>query len=456
VAHTRCNREKRGRTPFEAFSGDLQRWEEILNRVRAWKDPGKLRAFECRAEDLDLDREDSFASRRLNETRYSTTQAAKYLGLLYGGRDADRGDGTRRRVIFATSGMATAVLRRGWELEAILRQPEPSANGKSRGKPRHDHRHHAIDAVVIALTSNATIQQLAVAAAAAAAETGSDRVSSRTLRAPWPNFADEVRQVIEPLLISHRPRHGLQGQLHDETNYSKPHGEFVHVRKPVHTITEKQIDKIVDPAVRQAVRAKIEAVGDPKKLEHDRPMLRTRAGRDVPINKVRLRAKPAASVRPIGSGAVDDTAKHHIALFAGRDKKGRDRWLGEVVSRFEAMQRKAQCHCPQGHRCECVVRRTAEKDPQAEFLFSLMGGDTVEMARVPGADVVDLYVVRTISESSKGVIELDFVRHNQAAEIKDLKKAGEWDRVQGINELLGRACRKVAVDALGRIRPAAG
>lgn len=456
VAHTACNREKRGRTPYEAFSGDPQRWEEILNRVRAWKDAGKVKVFECRAEDLDLNRDDSFAARRLNETRYTTTQAARYLGVLYGGRE----DANGRRVIFATSGMATATLRRGWELESILGQAGPSANGQNRGKPRHDHRHHAIDAIVVALTSNAAIQQLAMAAAASAAATGSERVSSNSLRAPWVGFVDSVRPVIESMRVSHRPRHGLQGELHDATNYSRKHasedGEYVHVRKPVHTISEKQLEKIVDPAVRHAVREKLKAVGDPKKLESDPPRLTTRTGREVPIRRVRLRAKPAAGLRAVGSGNVDDTSKHHIALFLGRDKKGRDRWLGDVVSRFVALRRQAACHCGPGERCDCVVRRRSEKDPEAEFLFSLMGGDTVEMATAPGGSATDVYVVRTISEASNGIIELDFVRISQAAEVTDLKKAGEWVRITRMNELLERACRKVTVDSLGRIRSAAG
>ena len=62
------------------------------------------------------------------------------------------------RVIFASSGMVTATLRRAWCLESILGEAAPSANGMNRGKPRTDHRHHAIDAIVTALTGERTVQ----------------------------------------------------------------------------------------------------------------------------------------------------------------------------------------------------------------------------------------------------------------------------------------------------------
>ena len=34
ICHSQCNRTKGDRTPFEAFSGDAERYEEILGRVK--------------------------------------------------------------------------------------------------------------------------------------------------------------------------------------------------------------------------------------------------------------------------------------------------------------------------------------------------------------------------------------------------------------------------------------
>lgn len=457
IAHVHCNQEKANRTPFEAFGSDAERWPQILERVKKWEDPGKLLAFQAAASDLNLEDDNSFASRRLNETRYATTQAAKYLGLLYGGRDIANGDGGTRRAIFASSGMATATLRRAWCLESILRQPEASANGQRPGKPRHDHRHHAVDAMVVALTSNATIQRLSLANAAAAAA-GSERTSSRCLPAPWPDFVERVRPAIEAIVVSHRPNHKLAGELHQETNYSKPHvfedREYVHVRKPVHVLTAAQVKGIVDSAVARAVMDKIATIGDVKKLEHDLPHLVTKSGRAVKIARIRIRAERSASTRVLArqdrQRRILERASHHIELFAGRDRKNRDVWKGRVISRLKAQQLRA------AH--QQIVNQGFD-EPGFEFLFSLMGGDTVEMQW--DKDQREIAVVRTVSQSpATGIIELAFVRHTQAAKITDIKAQEklsgrvEWLRITRLTELQERGCRKVTVDPIGRVREA--
>lgn len=447
IAHVACNREKLGRTPHEAYGQDPDRWSQILERVRKWDDDGKLRAFQVTSADFDLENENSFASRRLNETRYATTMAARYLGQLYGGRDVERGDGTRRRVIFASSGMATATLRRAWRLESILRQPEASADGHSQGKPRHDHRHHAIDAIVVALTTNATIQHLSLANAAAAAATGSERISSRSLCAPWPDFVDRVRPAIQQIVVSHRPDHKLAGELHMATNYSKPHvhagHEYVHLRVPV---ADADPDRIVDPAVADAVRQKLVEVGDAGKLEFDPPHLGLR-----PIRKVRVRMQrpAAASVSATRAGSVQGAANHHIEFFAGRDDSGRDAWKARIVSRWEANLRHA--------RQQQLINREFD-EPGFEFIFSLMARDSVEMQPRGGGNP-KIYRLLSISDG-----DLEFAPHNEAiiqvkkndgGASRNLRQRQRADgRITNWRILLQRGCRKVTVDALGRVRGA--
>ena len=166
LAHRACNQHKLGRTPFEAFGSDEELWPNIIARVKTWNNYDKLERFNLRDDgEFDPEREESFAARRLNDTRYVSKLAARYVGMLYGGRDIPQPDGTAKRVVFASTGMLTASLRRTWGLEAILREPEPAETSRKPGKQRTDNRHHAIDAVVIALTSNAVIQQASSIAA---------------------------------------------------------------------------------------------------------------------------------------------------------------------------------------------------------------------------------------------------------------------------------------------------
>lgn len=446
LAHYRCNQEKRGRTPFEAFGHDRELWDQILARVRGWGDKAKLDAFSVASpEDLDASRENSFAARRLTDTRYATSQAARYLGELFGGRDEQQADGSKRRAIFASSGLATATLRRAWCLERVL---APVTGGKNRG----DHRHHAVDAVVIGLTSNAAVQHMA--AAAASDLSGRARVTSRALESPWPDFVESVRSVILAIQVSHRPNHRLRGQLHLDTNYSRPRGaetgEDTFLRKAVHCLSAAQIEKIVDPTVRALVRAKVAAVGDAKKLERDPPLLVTRRGARVPVRRARLRVGPASGLTAVGGRWVEERNNHHMELFSGSDAGGKERWRYRIVTRLDAARSQARCRCLPGQRCECVVNRTWDGEGDCEFLFSLMPGDMVRMDSPEGGPA-QIYVLRSISAN-----DFWFMRHSLAGRVAELKAADQLQRVKSLRVLQLRRCSKVVVDVLGRIHEARG
>ena len=78
---------------------------------------------------------DDFVQRQLNDTAYISRCVSQYLRCL----------GAR---VVCTRGDMTADVRHWWGLNSIL-QPD----GSDR-KNRDDHRHHAIDALVIALTDD--------------------------------------------------------------------------------------------------------------------------------------------------------------------------------------------------------------------------------------------------------------------------------------------------------------
>lgn len=126
--HEENRNVKRNQTPFEAYR-DPDQYKAICDRVRAWpkSNPGKLRRFELRTtEELE-----GFSSRQLNDTRYASKLAGELVGTLYGGRDIQTVDGSRQ-VIFASSGMVTATLRRGWGLEA-----DPARSRTFIERPEH-------------------------------------------------------------------------------------------------------------------------------------------------------------------------------------------------------------------------------------------------------------------------------------------------------------------------------
>lgn len=437
---------KRNQTPYEAFAEqDPENWHQILARVARWKNPGKLRKFEIRSTDELAE----FSSRQLNDTRYTSLLAARLLSTLYGGRDLAE-NGRKRQVIFASTGAVTATLRRNWKFEQILRGIIPTEPSESSGKPRTDHRHHAIDAIVIALTRNNVIQAMARSAALEPWQPGTR--SWHHVPQPWhtPDFFRSVEQQVREMLTSHRPEHKVSGELHKGSNYGRPYPykgkSTVHSRVLISALTAKDIeedDVIVDCAVRDLLRAKLTEVGgNPKAFEkpENSPYMLTPAGRRIPIRKVRiretknpLRAGEGPRERYVASGGI-----HHVELFVTRDEKRRETWDSRIIQITEAYERRREK--------QPVVARILEDDPEAEFLFSISNDDTIEIKESDRRRIVRVkksaenkqifYVPVNDAHTDADQMKLAIVKSKTPSTLKPLE------------------ARKVVVDLLGRVHPA--
>ncbi len=426
---------KKNRTPHETYGG-TDKWDDILDRVRRFKGNtrnAKFRKFQATTEDV-RNMLDSFTSRQLNDTRYASRLARQYLGLLYGSLTDDGIDPDGKRRVHATSGQATAYLRGEWGLNAIL--------GDGPGKTRDDHRHHAVDAVVTAMTSPGAIKNLSDAAGRAIRER---RRRFGKVEAPWTGFKDDVRQSIDSLIVSHRLSRRVRGAMHKETFYGNPHTDEngkkqVHIRKPLDSLSKKDVANIVDDAVRDAVLRKLaDDTGDPKKVFADtanHPLLYTRNGDTVPIHRVRV--KKALSTFRVGEEGrgrnVAPSNNHHMEIIEILDDKGKTvKWDAEVVSLFEAKQRL--------RRGERVVK--TDHGPKTCFLFSLANGDIIDLDGEDGTR--GLYRIRSLYED-KRIRRIDI---NDARKIGDISRKGQ---LMPPNRLRERNCRKVTIDPIGRIR----
>lgn len=449
LCHVDENRaRKRNRTPWEAYHGTEQ-WEEILGRVKRFTGQG-ARAKLARFQIENVEGITEFASRQLNDTRYASRLAIEYLGLLYGADATGVADGQRR--VQASRGGVTAFLRDEWQLNTILGGGE---------KTRDDHRQHLVDAVVVALTTPAAIKRLSDAAQLAPQ---ARRRRFGHLPAPWPSFLDDVRRAVDQVVVSHRVSRKVNAALHEETIYSKPIPDaegktFAHVRKPLDSLSKDDIAKIVDPAVRCCVEAKLRDldVNDPEKAFKDpanHPTMASKDGRAIPIHKVRLRT--SVTPFPIAVGAhlrhVKLGSNHHVEILETKDRKGNVKWEGVVVSTYEAMHR-LRARQP-------VVQR--DHGPDKRFLFSLAGGEIIELDRKEGekdplgrprADTRGRYVVRTISVSNAGRVTIDFAGIDDARLKKEIQAANDWYR-SDIDPLRKRHCRKLLITPLGHVRTA--
>lgn len=418
--------------PKQAFSSDADGWEVILTRVKAFKGPAariKLERFQADAVPVD------FVASQLNDTRYNSVVAAEYLGLLYGGLWDE--EGTRR--IETITGGITAMMRNAWRLR----------------KDRNDHRHHAQDAIVLALIEPSQVAKLQTAVEIASAR--GERLRLGEFEEPWTGFCDHVRTALEAINVSFRCDRKLRGNLHAATNYSRPvalrnEKPARHVRKELHKLSPTEIhgEAIVDRTVRRLIQSQFERLGgkDPKKVFADpknHPRLHSRDGRETPIHKVRLRVSD--NPKCIGKGphqrfvASGANSNHHCVVVAVLDAEGKEiLWEGHVVPRLEANARLAKdSRLP-------VVQRFWGKDKR--FKFTLAPNDMLTMVDERGVRL--LYRVSNISYPENGKEDHELRLHNDARESAELRKSGQ--RIRTTSEKLRKAkAQKVAVGPLGDV-----
>jgi len=151
----KANRDKLSQTPFDAFghSPDGYDWEAISQRASELPYNKRWRFSENAWEIFEKEHK-GFLPRQLTDTRYIARLARQYVSAIFGGQGAK---GIENKV-WTVNGRLTSDLRWQWGLDSVL-AGHNSAIGGDVKKNRNDHRHHAIDAIVIALTDRSMVQK---------------------------------------------------------------------------------------------------------------------------------------------------------------------------------------------------------------------------------------------------------------------------------------------------------
>jgi len=199
VALRSANRVKGNRTPWHAFGAQQSAgfsYADILTRAEQMPRHKRYRFAEDGYQQW-LREDAGFLARALNDTRHLSKVAREYLSLICP---------QATRVI---PGRMTAMLRAKFGLNDVL-----GLNGE---KNRNDHRHHAVDACVIAVTDQGLLQRFAQASASAR-ERQLDRLVE-DMPLPWESYREHVQRAIDRIWVSHRPDHGYERAMHNETAY---------------------------------------------------------------------------------------------------------------------------------------------------------------------------------------------------------------------------------------------
>jgi len=395
---------KRNKSPYESAFG-TPRYDAMIENVKRWAfhdsaTREKLRRFELD----DLSEFEDFTARHLNDTRYASREAAAYLGRLYGGRVDAKG----RQRIFTISGRITAKIRNAFQLNGLL--------GGDR-KNRDDHRHHAVDALVIALTKADAVEALS----RAASRTYDTRIHFNLDEVAGEGFLDHVREKIDGITVTHHVNKKARGGLHKDTLYGHRGDGLCSHRVGLGDLSQKDLvpERIPDPGVLAGIQAKLKELGEsnPAKAFKEGGNLPRVLDADGKPGKVirRVRLWINSTAFPVGSGEqiryVQTDSIHHVEIVANLNKKGEETgWKGIVVPMLEAYQRK--------RRKEPVVKR--DHGPGTRFKFTMAGGDVFEMEYEEGCR--ECFIIRSTASSG----QFWFVRLEEARKISDLKKAHQW------------------------------
>lgn len=332
LAVRRANRDKGERSPFEAFGASPSGYDWNAITARSANMPAnKAWRFAADAMDRFENDERDFMDRQLRSTQYIARLTANYLVWVVG-------DPAK---VWVTPGRLTSDLRHHWGLNSILsgHNQEEGEAGAVR-KNRNDHRHHAIDAVVTALTDRALLKKVADAAARAENHDGAGLIQG--LEEPWTGFREDAQTVINQLIVSHKPEHGVQGALHNDTAYglaSEPDKagkrEVVH-RVPLATLSDpSKLELVRDETLRASLQMATEGLSGAAFLG---ALLQAAEAMSPPVRRVRIIEKMNVITMKDRQGHVYKAYKgdgnYCYDIFA--NDKGK--WSGEVISRFSANQ----------------------------------------------------------------------------------------------------------------------
>lgn len=263
--------------------------------------------------------------------------------------------------VYIVKGIATSDFRKIWGIQNVYEK-----------KKRDNHVHHCIDAITIACIDKGEYDKLA--------QYYHDEENHKwygydkaNFPKPWPTFVEDIKKVQDELLVAHyskdnmpkqskrnvrnrdgrilRNSHGekvqmrgdtARGSLHKDTYYGaiKRDDEIKYVvRKPVSSLSDADIENIVDEAVKEIIKNAILLHGSLKNAVEKGLWMNESKG--IKINKVRCFVSKApiiiTSHRDLSRKEYKQNllawndSNYLVAIYIGKNEKGKeDREFEEI------------------------------------------------------------------------------------------------------------------------------
>lgn len=431
-----ANRRKGRLSPWEAVEAGIFDRETIENSLRdlppakAWRfGPDAMVRFENEERD--------FLDRQLNDNKYISRLAAQYLKSL--GSD-----------VWVINGRHTADLRHHWGLNSVLaghnRNPADSEADEVK-KNRNDHRHHPVDAFIIACTDRTMVKAAAEEAKKVEEEFAAGKRDHRRLLAglpdPFDGYLLAVKEAVGKIVVSHKPDHGIEGKLHEATNYGVVQtqaGETrLATRKAITDLTPGEVASIGDDRIRRELVALTDGLGDKERKQALLEYSQRTGHKRVRVHKVQ------ASFERIAHGP-DSKGKSHTRAVIPGDNYCMDivetpdgKWHGVAVTRFQAHKFKR----------DDAWKTLWRKDyPDGHLTMRVRNGDLL-MLEHEGEEKV-MQVVRLNPSGNRFYLAPAHEAGKFADRHKDANDDFRWD-LAGISGLKSRKARLVRVTPDGQL-----
>lgn len=268
----KMNQVKGNMTPMEMSSIHIDGFDSdtFVTRVRELERVGKIsheksKKFLMTSSEFNerYEKSNDWLPSQLNDTRYISKLLSKKIQHVC-------------KNVVITNGSVTSILRKRWGLDTILpdlarekRAWLDTAATSNGMKSRYDHRHHAIDAIVIALTTPAVIRSISTMNA-----TYNSRGNRILLpEAPIAGLKHIVQYHVNRMAVYHEINKRKRGALHAESIFglaldqngsqmiSDSGKPMYSIRKSLNRLSCKDINNIVDPVVKSIIMNRVESFG---------------------------------------------------------------------------------------------------------------------------------------------------------------------------------------------------
>lgn len=413
VTFREVNSRKGGdKLPYQFAQGDSEIEAEAMRtraqrlpRAKRWRfGPDAAEVYEriitrnmtgAERREYDADTSGAFIDRQLVDTQYVSRIAARYLCPVVG---------EPSRVV-PVNGHLTNMIRNKWQINAI--------KAKGEDAERQDHRHHAEDALIVALADRSLVKRIADKTRE---EQEGRKDYAAKLRFPerpaWATNA-RIKEAAAKINVSFRQDHSRESKLYQETAYGllseadrwRKQGFNGVVRRPIIALKENEVNQIRDDAVRRAIVDFLYSpeIGAIKKWDEKLARLANTeltigsAKEPVKIRRVRI-VIPGRSLTPIPSAryknyGVDSYAFCDIWQVPVTNKRkaftGKWTFKGEFVSYADAKRLEND---------EAGLQEERKPHPAAKKKMRLYKDDMVMLTNAQGIE--ELYRVAGLNASS--------------------------------------------------------